>query len=105
MRTRPKQIDGRTNTLTKAKYIALNAFLIFHILAIACWCLPIDSPLVTLCKDRVRPYFLWSGLFQSWDMFSPIPKAANTYVEATIVYKHVSRTTWTSAKTDLLTQT
>jgi len=109
MRNRPKQVGGRTNAPTKApksaKRIAINAFLIFHILAIACWCLPIDSPLISLCKDRVRPYFLWSGLFQSWDMFSPIPKAANTYIEATIVFKDGSRTTWTFPRMEQLSLT
>src|SRR6266403_4129667 len=113
MRNRPKQVGGRTNaptkaptnTLTKAKYIAINAFLIFHILAIACWSLPIDSPLISFCKDRVRPYFLWSGLFQSWDMFSPIPKSANTYIEATIVYKDGSRSTWTFPRMEQLSLT
>ncbi len=84
MRNRPKQVGGRTNaptkaptnTPTKAKYIAINAFLIFHILAIACWCLPIDSP-----------------------------KAANTYIEATIVYKDGSRTTWTFPRMEQLSLT
>jgi len=79
----------------KVKYVAVNVFLIFHILAIACWCVPIDSPLIPLCRNLVRPYFLWSGLFQSWDMFAPVPKAANTYVEAVLVYQDGSRTTWT----------
>ncbi len=109
MRTRPKQVggpeNGPTNALTNAKYIAINAFLIFHILAIACWCLPIDSPLISLCKNGVRPYFLWSGLFQSWDMFSPIPKSANTYIEATIVFKDGSRTTWTFPRMEQLSLT
>jgi hypothetical protein len=80
--------------MRKMKTIAIHAFLIFHILAIACWCLPIDGTLVTFCKDQLRPYFLWSGLFQSWNMFSPIPKAVNTYVEATVVYQDGSKTTW-----------
>ena len=43
--------------MQKTKYIAINMFLIFHILAIACWCLPIDSPLVTLLNDQTRAYF------------------------------------------------
>ncbi len=98
MRNLPKQVYGLTN----AKYIAINVFLVFHILAITCWCLPIDSPLISFCKDRVRPYFLWSGLFQSWDMFSPVPKSANTYIEATIVYKDGSRTIWTFPRMDHL---
>jgi len=80
--------------LQGAKYLAINVFLAFHISAIAAWCMPIDSPLIPLCKNLVRPYFLWSELFQSWDMFAPTPKAANTYVEAIVVYKDDSRKTW-----------
>jgi hypothetical protein len=38
-------------------------------------------------------------------MFSPIPKAANTYVEATIVYKDGSRTTWTFPRMEQLSLT
>ncbi len=101
MRNLPKQVYGLTN----AKHIAIDVFLVFHILAIACWSLPIDSPLISFCKDRVRPYFLWSGLFQSWDMFSPIPKSANTYIEATIVYKDGSRSTWTFPRMEQLSLT
>src|SRR5215468_8727151 len=57
----------------RAKCIAINVFLAFHILAATCWSMPIDSPLI-LCKNLVRPYFLWAGLFQSWDMFAQFPK-------------------------------
>ncbi len=80
--------------LNRAKFVAINAFLLFHIVAAVCWCIPIESPLIPLCRDLVRPYFIWAGLFQSWDMFAPIPKAANTYIEATLVYKDGSRKAW-----------
>lgn len=86
----------------RGKYVAINVFLVFHILAIACWCVPIDSPLIPLCRNLVRPYFLWSGLFQSWDMFAPVPKAANTYVEAVLVYQDRSRITWTLPRMEQL---
>jgi hypothetical protein len=91
--------------MKNVKYIAINAFLGFHILAIACWCLPIDSPLITLCNDLVRPYFRWSGLFQSWNMFSPIPKSANAYVEATVVHQDGLRTTWAFPRMEQLSLT
>jgi predicted DNA-binding transcriptional regulator YafY len=48
-----------------------------------------------MCRSLIRPYFIWSGLFQSWDMFAPIPKMANTYIEAVIVYRNGSRKNWT----------
>jgi hypothetical protein len=89
----------------RAKYIAVNVFLIFHILAIGCWCAPISGPLVPLCRDLLRPYLLWSGLFQSWDTFAPIPKAANTFLEAVIIYQDGSRKTWTLPRMEQLSLT
>ena len=87
--------DKKVSSLQRAKYIAVNVFLVFHLLAISCWCVPIDSPLIPLCRTLVRPYFLWAGLFQFWDMFAPIPKGANTYIEAILIYRDGSRKTWT----------
>jgi hypothetical protein len=87
------------------KYLAINAFLVFHILAIACWCMPIDSPLLLACRSMVRPYFLWSGLFQSWDMFSPLPKATNSYIEAIVLYNDGSTTMWSFPRMELLSLT
>lgn len=97
-RNRPKRSRG----LQTAKYIAINAFLLFHILAISCWALPINNPLISQCRNLLRPYFLWSGLFQSWDMFSPTPKAANSYLEAIIIYKDRSTQLWTFPRMELL---
>jgi hypothetical protein len=97
-RNQPKRVRGRQ----KAKYIAINAFLLFHILAISCWSLPINNPLTSLCRNLVRPYFLWSGLFQSWDMFSPTPKAANSYLEAIIIYQDRSSRLWSFPRMELL---
>jgi hypothetical protein len=79
----------------RLKGFAINLFIGFHLVAIACWCVPIDSPLIPLCKNLVRPYFLWAGLFQSWDMFAPVPKGANTYIEAILIYRDGSGKTWT----------
>jgi hypothetical protein len=78
----------------KAKRSAINLFIGFHIVAVACWCSPVDSPVILLCRNLVRPYFLWAGLFQSWDMFSPMPKMANAYIEATLIYTSGTRKTW-----------
>jgi len=89
----------------RAKCIAINVFLAFHILAATCWCMPIDSPLIPLCKNLVRPYFLWAGLFQSWDMFAPIPKGTNTYIEATLIYRDGSRKIWTYPRVEQMSLT
>jgi hypothetical protein len=99
---RAKREDFRVQ---RAKYIAVNVFLIFHIVVIGCWCAPIATPLIPLCKDLLRPYVLWSGLFQSWDTFAPTPKAANTFLEAVIVYQDGSRKTWTLPRMEQLSLT
>ena len=69
-------------------------FLLFHIVGITCWCMPIDSPLRTAFIGVIRPYFLWSGLFQSWDMFAPTPKTVNAYIEAAVIYKDGYTRNW-----------
>lgn len=95
--------EASTHSLPqRSKYIAINVFILFHIVAVACWCMPIDGPLISSCRNLVRPYFLWAGLFQSWDMFAPVPKRANTYIEATLVYRDGSTKTWTFPRMEQL---
>jgi hypothetical protein len=84
------------------KYIAINAFLLFHILAISSWALPLNNPLISSFRQLVRPYFIWSGLFQSWDMFSPDPKRVNSYLEAIVIYKDGSSALWSFPRMELL---
>lgn len=85
--------------------MAINAFLIFHILAILCWAIPIDTPLTTAGRDLVRPYFLWSGLFQTWDMFAPNPKSRNAYLEAIVIYKDGTTDLWSFPRMETLSLT
>jgi hypothetical protein len=93
-----KQASG----LRLARDIAVNTFLIFHLLAIPVWCLPTNNPLILACREFVRPYFLWTGLFQSWDMFSPNPKSVNNYLEALIIYKDGSTVNYGFPRMQLL---
>ncbi len=93
----------RAGAMQRVKYIAINAFLIFHILAIACWSIPVSSPLVAIGKNAIRPYFIWSGLFQSWDMFAPNPKSMNSYMEAIVLYKNRSSQLWSFPRMEDLT--
>jgi hypothetical protein len=92
----------RAGGLPAAKYFAINAFVIFHLLAILCWALPINTPVTLKFRNFVRPYFIWSGLFQTWDMFAPNPKATNGYVEAIIIYKDGTTDLWTFPRMELL---
>ena len=77
-----------------AKRTAINVFLIFHIVAITCWCVPVNSALLISFRNTVRPYMLWSGLFQAWDMFSPTPRSVNARVEAAVIFKDGRIQTW-----------
>jgi hypothetical protein len=81
---------------------AINLFLIFHLIAIPIWCLPSNNLAVLVCRELVRPYFLWSGLFQSWDMFSPAPKRTNDYLEAMLVYTDGTTDYWQFPRMDRL---
>src|SRR4030095_15430892 len=94
--------NKQLSRVRRLKYLVVNVFVAFHVVTIAFWCVPVNSPLIPLFRNLVRPYFIWSGLFQSWDMFAPIPKAANTYVEALVVYKDGSRKTWTFPRMEKL---
>lgn len=80
--------------LQTIKRIAINTFLLFHIVAITWWCIPLDSPLIVNLRNLVRPYMLWSGLFQSWDMFAPSPRNINSYIEAVVIFKSGRTQTW-----------
>jgi hypothetical protein len=88
----------QTSLVQRAKRLTVNLVIGFHLIAIACWCVPVDSALIPLCRNLARPYFLWAGLFQSWDMFAPIPKGANTYIEARLLYRDRTERTWTYAR-------
>lgn len=91
--------------LSPIKRWALNAFLIFHLVAITCWAMPITTPLTAALKDTFRPYLVWSGLFQSWDMFSPSPKTINSYVEATVTYANGNVRVWSFPRMERLSLT
>jgi hypothetical protein len=97
-----KQTDWNHVHPDRAKRIAINLFLGFHILFIVCWCLPLDTPLLTLSRNLVWPYFVWAGLFQSWNTFAPTPWSANSYVEAIVVYRDGSKQIWSFPRMEQL---
>ena len=87
------------------KRFLINAFILFHIAAITCWCVPIATPLTGPVKELVRPYLVWSGLFQSWDMFSPSPRNVNSHVEAIVLYKDGNTRNWSFPRMERLSLT
>jgi hypothetical protein len=83
---RPTQVSGTRNSSDRARWQTIvSIFILFHLIAITCWASPWNIPVVRDVKELVRPYLLWSGLFQSWDMFAPNPKPENAYVRAVVI--------------------
>jgi hypothetical protein len=76
------------------KRIAINLFLVFHLTAILCWALPLNSRLVTQLRPVIAPYMGWSGLAQGWNLFAPNPLGMNTHAEAEITYRDGQRYIW-----------
>lgn len=96
---------SRREGWARIRYLAINAFLLVHLTAIFCWAVPFSSPFFAMCRDLVRPYFQWAGLFQSWDMFSPQPKSANSYVEALVIYQDGNTRNYKLPRMELLNRT
>jgi hypothetical protein len=88
--------------LQRAKRVLINLFLGFHILAIICWSVPLDFSLLASCRELIRPYFVWTGLFQSWNTFAPTPWGLNSYVEARLIYKDGAEKTWSFPRMEQL---
>lgn len=80
--------------LSRNARIALTAFVAFHLFVIVIWSMPLDIALVVQAREAVKPYVLWTGLFQKWDMFAPDPSKLNNYVAATLTYRDGSRSEW-----------
>ncbi len=64
---------------------AISIFILFNLVAITSWAVPLNVPPLREIKELVRPYLLWTGLFQSWDFFAPNPRPVNSYIEAVAV--------------------
>jgi hypothetical protein len=78
--------------VTLAK-ITLSAFIIFHLFAVSLWLLP-PSPFRTHMLAPFNSYVTMSGLWQSWNVFAPVPKTWNIYLTGDVVYQDGSRTIW-----------
>ncbi|HET9100705.1 MAG TPA: hypothetical protein VFN62_09965 [Acidobacteriaceae bacterium] len=60
-------------------------FILFNLIAILGWALPLNVVPLPQIKHIVRPYLLWTGLFQSWDFFAPNPRPINSYIQAVAI--------------------
>lgn len=88
------------NLFLRWRNSAIHVFVIFHLVAIACWCAPFNLLPLEVCRAVVQPYFRWTGLFQTWDMFSPWPKRRNSYLEAMVVFSDGTTAFWTFPRMD-----
>lgn len=64
---------------------AISIFILFNMIAILSWAIPLNVAPLPQIKEIVRPYLLWDGLFQSWDFFAPNPRPVNSYIQAVAV--------------------
>jgi hypothetical protein len=64
---------------------AISIFILFNMIAILSWAIPLQVAPLPQIKEIVRPYLVWAGLFQSWDFFAPNPRPINSYLEAVAV--------------------
>jgi hypothetical protein len=71
----------------------INAFIILHVYIIVIWGLP-SSRFRYVMTQPVQSYVLQTGLWQSWDMFSPEPLSLNFTVEAHIRFRDGSTNVW-----------
>lgn len=84
----------RRPPLLRFRMALVNAFVAFHLVAIAAWL----APPGWLLRDRVAalvgPYLNAVGLAQSWGMFSPDPPRFNPTITASLRYADGRTRTW-----------
>jgi hypothetical protein len=76
------------------KRIAINLFLVFHLVMIFVWSMPLNTGIVTHLRPKIASYMFWSGLAQGWNLFAPNPLNLNTRVEAEICYRDGNTGVW-----------
>jgi hypothetical protein len=82
-----------TNYQPSWKHMLITAFILLHLYIIVFWGLPGSTFRTRLIKP-VQDYVIWSGLWHSWDMFSPNPLSVNFSVDAQIKYADGTFTVW-----------
>jgi hypothetical protein len=81
---------------------AISVFILFHLIAITCWALPVNWPLLVGVREITRPYMLWTGLFQSWNAFAPNPLPTNIYYKAVVITQNHHIHVWSFPQMDQL---
>jgi hypothetical protein len=60
-------------------------FVIFHLIAIALFSLPVEVLPVAAIRDLIAPYMRCVGLNEMWNTFAPNPKSAEQFLRAVVV--------------------
>lgn len=82
-------------TWPRARRGLLSAFLAWNVVAIVATTIPgAPSSLRANLVAAARPYLTFTGLWQSWDMFAPVPQSFTAQVEAVVTYAGGRQTTW-----------
>lgn len=79
----------------RVPHTAVSIFILFHLIAITCWAVPVNFSAVRELREIIRPYMLWTGLYQSWDMFAPNPKSIDAYIKAVVFTQDRHMKVWT----------
>jgi hypothetical protein len=87
----PKPENLQTETFRRG---VISVFILFHLVAITCMAFPFDIPPIRNMKDLVKPYMVWAGLFQTWDMFAPNPEAVNSYIKTVVISRDRHMQVW-----------
>jgi hypothetical protein len=95
----PEGKHQETETLRRG---AISVFILFHLIAITCWALPLGFSALRSVRELVQPYMAWSGLFQRWDMFASDPTAFNSYVKAVVMTRDRHMHVWSFPRMEVL---
>ncbi len=79
--------------LSPRKRNLINAFIIFHIVAILLGTSQV-FPNPPLIKDLFRPYLHWLRLSQSWVLFAPEPSKSTKRWRVEVSFENLRRQTW-----------
>ena len=95
---KPRKAATETWTVSSSRghllRTAISLFLAFNLFAILSWCVPLESPFISACRNATRRYMLFTGLFQKWDMFAPNPSSLNGYVGAQVIFHDGHTALW-----------
>ena len=85
----------------KVRRVATDALIAFHLVAIPIWIAADDQAIVRhesrvldAAQGWIQPWMAFSGLWQSWDTFSPEPQSINFALEAQLTFADGGRATW-----------